>query len=228
MFGGGMAAARCSSIRPSVLRGVGPTRRQQPTSPAAALPRGTLQVTAAFTGRPRDGGRGRSGGRGGGQNSSSGGDRGGSGAKYGGRGGGRGWGAEQRNADLGAWRPQAEREICAFVNGGGHWQQAEQLFQAILQAAKQEGVVGGWADNADKAIMYPNQIAYNAVLRAYEADGQWERAEKLFGLLQTQGVQPNAITYNTLISTYEKAGQWEKAEAAKMQLQQLEEVSPFL
>jgi pentatricopeptide repeat protein len=203
-----MAAARCSSVRPPV--------------------RTRLQVTATFTGRPREGGRGRGGGRGGGQKSSSGGDRGGSGANYGGRGGGgRGWGAEQRNADLGAWRPQAEREICAFVNGGGHWQQAEKLFQAILQAAKQEGVVGGWVDNADKAIMYPNKIAYNAVLRAYEVDGQWERAEKLFGLMQTHGLQPNAITYNTLISTYEKAGHLQKAEAARLQLQQLEQASPF-
>lgn len=81
-----------------------------------------------------------------------------------------------------------ERELCAYVNGGGQWQQAEVMFQAILQAAKQEGVVAEWvAQQSAEALTYPNLVAYNALLRAYAgAEGQWQRTEKLFNMIQVR------------------------------------------
>jgi pentatricopeptide repeat protein len=66
------------------------------------------------------------------------------------------------------------------------------------------------------------------MITAYGDGGQWQRAERLFSDMQSNGLQPNDITYNAMITAYGSSGEWQKAEQLYEQLQSTELIPDVL
>ena len=76
----------------------------------------------------------------------------------------------------------------------GEWQQALNLFEAML-----------------KGRVNPDIIVYNAAISACEKGGQWQQALNLFRAMPKAKAIPDSISYNAAISACEKGSQWQQA-----------------